>query len=166
MHGPRQRLLLQWMPWRGSCVRLFAAGMEPVAAPQQCSCDPHRAPAQSFGRKISPEKFLPTKSPGHGQHLLARGIKQAGHLPSGGEGGTAMGDIHERGLWAHQLRSRRSQSPSGPFASWRTQQPSIGCEGDDDGPDAHGRSAESSRWAWAGGGLTGKRRVALRSHCV
>ena len=73
-----------------------------------------------------------------------------------------MRDIHVRGLWARQLRSRGSQSPSGPCASWRTQQPSIGCEGDNDGPDAHGRSAESPRWAWAGGCLGGKRRSGLR----
>ena len=63
-----------------------------------------------------------------------------------------MRDIHVRVLWARQLRSRGSESPSGPCASWRTQQPSIGCEGDNVGPDAHGRSAESPRWAWAGAG--------------
>ena len=72
-----------------------------------------------------------------------------------------MREINERGLWARQLRSRGSESPSGPCASWRTQQPSIGCEGDNVGPDAHGRSAESPRWAWAGGSRGGKRRSGL-----
>jgi hypothetical protein len=162
MQGPRQRLLPQWMLRRGSCVRLFAAGMKPVAIPHECSCYPHQAPAQAQGEQISREICSLTNSPGHALHRLARGIKQAGHLPSGGEGGTAMRDIHVRGLWARQLRSHGSQSPSGPCASWRTQQPSIGCEGDDDGPDAHGRSAESPRWAWAGGCLGGKRRSGLR----
>ena len=77
-----------------------------------------------------------------------------------------MRDKRQRDLWARQLRSHRSQSPSGPCAEWRTQQASSGCEGDDDGPDAHGRSADSPRWAWAGGGLGGKRRVGLRSRYV
>ena len=69
---------------------------------------------------------------------------------------------NQRGLGACQLRSHRSQSPSGPCAEWRTQQPSSGCEGDDHVPDAHGRLAESPRWAWAGGCLGGKRRSGLR----
>ena len=42
-----------------------------------------------------------------------------------------MRDMHEKGLWARLLRFHRSQSPSGPCAEWRTQQPSSGCEGDD-----------------------------------
>ena len=66
-----------------------------------------------------------------------------------------MREINERGLWARQLRSCRSQSLSGPCAEWRTQQASSGCEGDDHGPDAHGRSAKPPRWAWASGGHWG-----------
>ena len=73
-----------------------------------------------------------------------------------------MRDALRRRLRKHQLRSNRSERPSGPCAEWRTQQPSSGCEGDDHGPDAHGRSPESPRWAWAGGGLGSKRRVGLR----
>ena len=77
-----------------------------------------------------------------------------------------MRERNQRALWASQLRSHRSQSPSGPCAEWSTQQPSSGCEGDEHGPDAHGRSAESPRWAWAGGGLRNKRRLGLRLRCV
>ena len=34
-------------------MRLFAAGMKPVAIPHECSCDPHQAPAQAQGEQIS-----------------------------------------------------------------------------------------------------------------
>ena len=73
-----------------------------------------------------------------------------------------MRESNQRGLWLRSLRSHRSQSPSGTCAEWRTQQPSSGCEGDDHAADAHGRSAESPRWAWAGGGLGGERSFGLR----
>ena len=73
-----------------------------------------------------------------------------------------MRESSEQGLWLHPLRSHRSQSPFDPCTQWRTQQPSSGCEGDDYRPDAHGRSAESPRWAWAGGCLVGKLRSGLR----
>ena len=33
-------------------MRLFAAGMKPVAIPHECSCDPHQAPAQAQGEQI------------------------------------------------------------------------------------------------------------------
>ena len=119
-------LLQQWMPRCGRRMRLFAAGMELAASPHQCSCDPHHAPAQSVGRKNPGEFFLPTNSPGHALHCLVLGIQHAGHLPSGGEGGTAMRETNERGLWARQLRSRRSQSLSGPCASGARSSPAAG----------------------------------------
>ena len=114
-----------------------------------------------------PQKMCsPTNLPGHALHRLADRIKHAGHLPCAGEGGTASRNMRQLSLWARQLRSHRSQSPSGPCAEWSMQQPSSGCEGDDQGPDAHGRSAESPRWAWAGGGLGGGRGLGLRVRCV
>ena len=77
-----------------------------------------------------------------------------------------MRDALRRRLRKHQLRSNRSERPSGPCAEWRTQQPSIGCEGDDDGPHALGRWAEPPRWAWASDGLGGKSRLGLHVRCV
>ena len=153
MQGPSLPRFPQSMPCCGRCMRHSAPPVEPVAAAHPWSCGPHRAPAQPVGRKTNSPVFLPTNSPVHALRRLADRIKHAGHLPWAGEGGTTMRESNQRGLWLRSLRSHRSQSPSGTCAEWRTQQPSSGCEGDDHAADAHGRSAESPRWAWAGGGL-------------
>ena len=140
MQGPRQRLLPQWMPRCGSCMRLFAAEMEPVAIPHECSCDPHQAPAHPVVTKRSLEMFVTQNSAGQAVHHLVGGIKHAGRLPSGGEGGATARAAPDQSLWARLLRFHCSPSRFGPCAEWCTQQPSSEREGINDGLDAHSRS--------------------------
>ena len=110
--------------------------------------------------------FLTQNLAGQAVHHLVGGIKHAGCLRSGGEGGAAARDAHDLGLRARLLRFHCSETRFGPCAEKRMQECSSGREGDGGAPDAHGPSGEPPRWVWAGGGHRGGRRVGIRMRCM
>ena len=74
---------------------------------------PRGAPVRPVVRKRQRKMFLTQNLAGQAVHHLVGGIKHAGCLRSGGEGGAAARDTHDQGLRARLLRFHRSQSRFG-----------------------------------------------------